>query len=165
MGLVRWPLRSGVVLPLRSGGLALCLKAEAGIAPRRAPHFLCLAKESKQRSRSGDSLTSRSEVTRIPKATRRARPAAQGPLRCSTWAGSRETRCAQTDGSPFSAKVCAARRARREGGVGNRRLLPRSGAVLFYSEGAAASQRGQVPALCSTQSTQVHQRCWMQHRN
>src|SRR5450830_1898142 len=39
----------GALLPLRSGGFALCLKAEAGIAARRPPHFLCFAKESKQR--------------------------------------------------------------------------------------------------------------------
>src|SRR5450830_1187380 len=39
----------GALLPLRSGGFALCLKAEAGVAARRPPHFLCFAKESKQR--------------------------------------------------------------------------------------------------------------------
>jgi len=39
------PLVVGSVLPLRSGRSALRLSSEAGIAPRRAPHFLCLAKE------------------------------------------------------------------------------------------------------------------------
>ena len=70
---------------------------------------------------------------------------------------------AQTDASPFSAQVCAARRARREGGGGNRRLLLRSGACLFQSEGAAASQRGGAQVLCPTHQTTTHQRCWM-HR-
>ena len=41
-----------------------------GMASRQPPHFLCFAKESKQR-----------------KATRRHRPAARGALRCSGWQG------------------------------------------------------------------------------
>ncbi len=41
-----------------------------GMASRQPPHFLCFAKESKQR-----------------KATRRRRPAARGALRCSVWPG------------------------------------------------------------------------------
>ena len=41
-----------------------------GMASRHPPHFLCFAKESKQR-----------------KATRRHRPAARGSLRCSGWPG------------------------------------------------------------------------------
>ena len=41
-----------------------------GMASRQPPHFLCFAKESKQR-----------------KATRRRRPAARGALRCSVWSG------------------------------------------------------------------------------
>ena len=41
-----------------------------GMASRQPPHFLCFAKESKQR-----------------KATRRHRPAARGALRCSVWPG------------------------------------------------------------------------------
>src|SRR5450830_897153 len=71
MAVLACPSVVGSFVPLRSVCSALCLRAEAGIAARRPPHFLCFAKESKQR-----------------KATRRARPAAQGPLRCSTWAGS-----------------------------------------------------------------------------
>ncbi len=39
----------GALLPLRSGGSVLRLRAEAGVAARRPPHFLCFAKESKQR--------------------------------------------------------------------------------------------------------------------
>ena len=48
---MRWlgHLFVGSVLPLRSVASALCFRAEAGIAARRPPHFLCLAKESKQR--------------------------------------------------------------------------------------------------------------------
>ena len=39
----------GLASPLRSETSALCFRSEAGIAARRPPHFLCFAKESKQR--------------------------------------------------------------------------------------------------------------------
>src|SRR5450830_1737557 len=47
-----WAQNGGLGLSKRCGffcAAALCLRAEAGIAARRPPHFLCFAKESKQR--------------------------------------------------------------------------------------------------------------------
>jgi hypothetical protein len=58
--------------PSRGGCARLVPTAShrVGMASRQPPHFLCFAKESKQR-----------------KATRRHRPAARGALRCSVWTG------------------------------------------------------------------------------
>jgi hypothetical protein len=58
--------------PSRGGCAPLVPTAShrVGMASRQPPHFLCFAKESKQR-----------------KATRRHRPAARGALRCSVWPG------------------------------------------------------------------------------
>ena len=53
-----------------SASVFLCSLHRVGMASRQPPHFLCFAKESKQR-----------------KATRRRRPAARGALRCSAWSG------------------------------------------------------------------------------
>jgi len=69
----------------------------------------------------------------VPALLRRVRCAAQLGRGLAKLAG------AQTDASPLSAQVCAARRAQREVGVGNQRLLLRSGAVLYKSAGAAQS--------------------------
>src|SRR5450830_780439 len=49
MAVLACPSVVGSFVPLRSVCSALCLRAEAGIAARRPPHFLCFAKESKQR--------------------------------------------------------------------------------------------------------------------
>ncbi len=49
MATLTCPLGVGSLLPLRSVVSAFCFRAEAGVAARRPPHFLCFAKESKQR--------------------------------------------------------------------------------------------------------------------
>jgi len=49
MAALACPFVVGSVLPLRSVRSAVVFRAEAGIAPRRAPHFLCLAKEGEDK--------------------------------------------------------------------------------------------------------------------
>ncbi|VTU20380.1 hypothetical protein RA8CHR_02120 [Variovorax sp. RA8] len=78
----------------------LCAWCEsgAGISPRRASHFLCLAKESNQRKATPLAAT-RSE--------------AAGNLRCSLFAGSAQTRFAQTRAALIREKLRSS--ARPEG--------------------------------------------------
>jgi len=108
--------------------------------------------------RPGGRLTFFASPKKVSKKRRPDVPALLRRVRCAAQLGRglAKLAIAQTDASPVSAQVCAARRARREGGSGSRRLLLRSDAVLFHPEGAAASQRGWVPALCPTEPTQIH---------
>ncbi|VTU20420.1 hypothetical protein RA8CHR_02128 [Variovorax sp. RA8] len=71
-------------------------EAGAGSSPRRASHFLCLAKESNQR-----------KATPLRASLRFA----TGNLRCSLFAGSAQTRCAQTRAALIREKLRSSARA------------------------------------------------------
>ncbi|PNG47522.1 hypothetical protein WDL1CHR_05847 [Variovorax sp. WDL1] len=96
--LLRLALREGWGEGTRSGGFVrcCCVEAGAGNSPRRASHFLCLAKESNQR-----------KATPL-RATLRF---ATGNLRCSLFAGSAQTRFAQTRAALIREKLRSSARA------------------------------------------------------
>ena len=117
-------------------GACLVSGRRPGVRPGGRGTFLCLAKEKYPKERRPD----------VHALLRRVRCAAQ------LGRGLAKLANAQTDASPFSAQVCAARRARREGGSGNRWLLRRSGAAFFNRR--VRLLRSAVGRDCSAQPIQ-----------